>query len=211
MFIRNLKPEELDLIRRVEHFVKDTSREPGGRDPSQVFEVVRLSVEIARRVQHPVHPLILVLTALFHDLGTRLIGEHPVSGFVGATVAENFLKVSGVSDLERMQIVRAVAMCGALGIMTPETVEERIVADARRLDRMGMVGLLRTLTAQRQSPDAFFQERMAECQRDYEGLFFEESRQLGEPLYNQSRLLSESLQKVYGLRPVSIDQIVLPQ
>ena len=210
MFIRNLKPEELDLIHRVEMFITDSARAKG-RDPSNVFEVVRLSVEIARRVPHPVHPLIVTLTAMLHDLGTRLLGETPIAGFVGAAVAESFLKVTGVSDLERMQIVRAIAMCGSLAVMNPETVEEKIVADAQRLDRMGMVGLIRSLLATEQPAEEFFRERVTACQADFEGLFYEESRQIGEPLYSQSKILAESLEKIYRLRPVSLDQIVLPQ
>ena len=210
MFIRNLKPEELDLIHRVELFVTDSAR-GRGRDPSNVFEVVRLSVEIARRVPHPVHPLIVVLTGMLHDLGARLIGEMAIAGFVGAAVAESFLKVTGVSDLERIQIVRAVAMAGSLAVMNPETVEEKIVADAQRLDRMGMVGLIRSLLATKQPAEELFRDRVATCQADFEGLHYEESRQIGEPLYNQSKILAESLEKIYRLRPVSLDQIVLPQ
>lgn len=210
MFIRNLKADELDLIHRVELFVTDSARGKG-RDPSNVFEVVRLSVEIARRVPHPVHPLIVTLTAMLHDLGNRLMGDASIAGFVGAAVAESFLRVTGVSDLERMQIVRAIAMCGSLTLMNPETIEEKVVADAQRLDRMGMVGLIQSLLTTQSPAEEFFRERVQACQADYEGLFFEESRQIGEPLYNQAKILAESLEKIYRLRPVSLDQIILPQ
>ena len=210
MFIRNLKPDELDLIHRVELFVSDSGK-TRGRDASNVFEVVRLSVEIARRVPHPVHPLIVVLTAMLHDVGARLLGDGPLSGFVGASVAESFLRVTGVSDLERIQIVRAVAMAGSLSVMNAETVEEKLVADAQRLDRMGMVGLIRSLLVTDRPAEEFFRERVSACQSDFEGLHFDESRQIGEPLYSQSKILAESLEKIYRLRPVSLDQIVLPQ
>jgi HD superfamily phosphodiesterase len=210
MFHRNLRPEELDLIHRVEMFVKETDRREG-RDPSHVFEVIRLAVEIARRVPHAVHPLVLVLTVLFRELGNRLTGDTPVGGFVGAAVAESFLKVTGTSDLERMQIVRAVTMADPSGIMPSETIEEQIVTDAKRLDRMGMVGLVRDLTASWVATDEFLQERLHQLKSDYEKLFFEESRQIGEPLFNQTRILAESLSKAYRLRAQSIDQIVLPQ
>jgi len=211
MFIRNLKSEEVDLIRRVEIFVKDASQTHNGRDPSHVFEVVRLSVEIARRVPHPVHPLILILTCLFQDLGVSIAGDNSVSGFIGAAVAESFLRVAGISDLERIQIVRAVAMAGAFGVMSPETIEEKVVFDALRLNNMGLVGLVKDLQDHLGSPDEYLQERLMSYQADYEALFFEESRQLGEPLYNQSRILAENLAKAFQLRPVSIDQIILPQ
>jgi uncharacterized protein len=211
MFIRNLKSEEVELIRRVEMFVRDSGEKKGDRDPSRVFEVVRLAVEIARRLPHPVHPLIVVLTALFHDLGNRLIGEHSVASFVGASVAESFLRVAGVSDLERMQIVRAVAMSGISGVMNPETIEERIVSDAWRLDRMSMVGLIHGLMGSGKPDEEFFAERIAQTKADFDSLYFDESRTIGEPLYNQSRILSESLEKVFRMRPAGIDQIILPQ
>jgi len=211
MFIRNLKPEEVDLIRRVEIFIKDASRTREGRDPSHVFEVVRMSVEIARRVGHSVHPLILVLTPLFNELGALVTGDSAIAGFVGASLSESYLKVSGVSDLERIQIVRAVALTGTYGVMAPETIEERIVSDAMRLNDMGLVGLVRGIGAHLHDPEEFLQEKLATYQADFEGLFFDESRQLGESLFNQARILAESFSKAFRLRPVSIEQIVLPQ
>ncbi|MBI4860109.1 MAG: hypothetical protein HY815_07570 [Candidatus Riflebacteria bacterium] len=210
MFIRSLKPEEVDLIRRVEIFVRDAARSRAGREPSQAFEVVRLSVEIARRVAHPVQPLILILTAMFNDLGAQIVGEGAVAGFVGASVAESFLRIAGISDLERIQIVKAVGVAGAPDVMTPETMEERIVADAGMLEKMGLVGLVRGLSEHWHAPDEYIQERLASCQSEYEGLYFDESRQIGEPLYNQMKILSENLSKAFRLRPLSVEQIVLP-
>lgn len=209
MFSRSLKSDEVELLHRIAGFIKETAARKAA-DVSHSFEVVRLSIEIGQKIPHPVNPLVLILTALFHDLGERVAGESPVSGFVGAALAESLLRVTTVSDVDRMRIVRAVALAGPREIIPPESTEEKVVADAQRLARMGIMGVLQMALQSGAAGTHILHERLTRARTDYEGLHFDESKRIGEPLYQQTKILTESLEKASRLRPIDLSQIPLP-
>lgn len=211
MFIRPLKSDEMELIKMVECFIRESASDKGAGDPSQTFETVRLALEIGQKIPHPINPLILVLTTLFQDLGRRMTGDTSISGFMAAALSESFLKVTTVTDIDRLQIARAVSKAGARGVVPLDTVEQLVVADCVRLNRLGMIAVVDLLAKIGGDHETALRDHLQECRDTYAALHFEESKELGKPLLEQSEILVESLGRVYSLRPSSLEEIDFPQ
>jgi len=194
----------------VECFITESAAEKNARDPSETFERVRLALEIGQKLPHPVDPLILIMTALFDDLGRRLTGDASISGFMAAAFADSFLKVTSVSDVDRLQIARALAKFGARGVVPLDSVEQMVLSDADKVGRLGMVGVITEVSRASGSRSVALKRYLEKSENQFEGLNFQESKQVAETLFHQTRVLVESLAKSYELRPESLDQIDFP-
>jgi hypothetical protein len=91
-------------------------------------------------------------------------------------------------------------------MIPPETPEEKIVADADTLDRLGLMGLLRGFMGKTgESMDEIMNRYMNKRKHDFEKLHFEFSRQLGDKLQDE---LMEFMIKVEDRLKVRLASIV---
>lgn len=186
MIERGVEPARVELLRRMEAFVRENHRAEGGHDASHVLAVTDYAIRVAREVDAPVDPFILVAGALFHDLGRIGAETALLHGLRGAALARTFLESTEVDGPELEAILRIVARHTPTTGIPPETVEERIVYDADALDRLGLMGMLRGLIGKRGSTGFIIEDRIQKRLGDYDRLHFDVSRRIGEALHRET-------------------------
>ena len=182
MFERNLTRKEVELINQVEKFVREKHRQEEGHDYSHVLAVTEYAIEIAQSISEEVNPFILIIGALFHDLGR--VGTHMsmLHGLWGSSLVREYLNATWVSPSDQEKILRIVSRHSPTTMISPQIVEERIVKDADALDRLGLTGILRGIMGKEGSTSDILVDRMQKRLGDYGKLHFEASRQIGEAL-----------------------------
>ncbi len=187
MFERDLTRREVDLINQVEELIREKHGHEEGHDYSHVLAVTDFAIRIAQEISEEVNPFILIVGALFHDLGR--IGTHTgvLHGLRGATLAREYLTATWVSASDRDKILRIVTRHTPTTMIPPETVEERIVYDADALDRLGIMGMLRGIMGKTGSTEYILEDRMQRRLGDHAKLHFEVSRKIGEALHQETQ------------------------
>lgn len=195
MLERRLVADEVPLVRRAEGFVRDSHRGEGGHDHAHVLAVTDYAIRIAESTEEPADPLVVVLAALFHDLGRIGTDSGAMHGLKGAAVAREWLHSTEVADDVRDRILRAIVRHTPTTAIPPESVEERIVYDADALDRLGIMGMIRGLIGKRGSMAAIIEDRIAKRLGDYDRLHFDVSRRMGEELHADTLAVVDRFRK----------------
>lgn len=212
MFTKHLSEEEVAIIRKIEVFIRDKHDKLQGHDYSHVLAVTKYAIEIAQRIPDSVDPFVLICGALFHDIGRVEATTGRMHGLQGATVADEYLKAVGIGHEIREQIVRIVVRHTETSMLPPETVAEKVVFDADDLDRLGLLGMLRGMMVRNVdwSMQGIIQNRLEKRKKDYQKLYFQASRELGQELYEETLQLIDFIQDSLNKRYHDISKLNLP-
>ena len=212
MFTRHLSEEEVAIIRKIEVFVRDKQDKLQGHDYSHVLAVTKYAIEIAQRIPDSVDPFVLVCGALFHDIGRVEATTGRLHGLRGATIADEYLRAIGIGHEIREQIVRIVVRHTETSMLPPETVAEKVVFDADDLDRLGLLGMLRGMMVRNVdwSMQDIIENRLEKRKKDYQKLYFQVSRELGQELYEETLQLIDFIQDSLNKRCHEISKLNLP-
>jgi uncharacterized protein len=211
MFERKLTQDEVDLIYTIKKFIEKKHSACEGHDYSHVLEVARYSIAIAERIPEKVNPFILIIGALFHDIGRVDATTGNLHGLIGGGITEEFLSTSGVDRETTEKICRIVVRHTETSMLPPETIEEKIVYDADDLDRLGLMGMLRGIMGKTGSIKDILEDRLQKRKKDFERLHFEASRELGRELYNETLLLIKLISNSLNRRINDIEELKLPK
>lgn len=185
MFERPLT-RKVELIEQIETFVRAKHRHEEGHDYSHVLAVTNYAIQIARAIPEEVNPFLLIVGALFHDLGRTTTHTGVLHGLRGATLVREYLSATWITPSDQEKILRIVARHTPTTMIPPETIEERIVYDADALDRLGLMGMLRGLMGKQGSTRAILEDRIQKRLGDFGKLHFEASRQIGQALHQET-------------------------
>lgn len=210
MLTRSLTPKERQLIEGIEAFIRDRHRHTGGHDHSHVLEVLRYSLKIAKAINDPVNPFILICGALFHDIGRTFDHEGSLHGFIGGAITDMYLKATWVNEEDTSKIVRIVVRHTTTSQIPPESIEEKIVYDADGLDRLGLMGLIRDIMGKRSSIRNVIETRSRKHLNDYKQLHFRISRKIGQGLYNETLDVVHHMLNALETRIHDVNDIQIP-
>ncbi len=109
-----------------------------------VIRVERLAERIA--LEEGANLEVVKVAALLHDIGRKK--ETETKGKVchaeyGAKLAERILKKEGFSEEFASRVIKAIKRHRFRGKTPPETLEEKVVFDADKIDSLGAVGIAR--------------------------------------------------------------------
>ncbi|MBN2536580.1 MAG: HD domain-containing protein [Spirochaetales bacterium] len=215
MFSRSLTEDEARRIKLIESFVRNKHKESDSHDFSHVLEVTQYAIKIASRTTESVDPFILICGALLHDIGKTNLTFKSMHGLIGSAIAEEFLDALGYSDPYlkpvRDAICRIVARHTPTTMVPPETAEEKIVFDADCLDRLGVIGVLRGFIGKSGSISEILEDKMKTRIRDYDKLHFEESKEIGSKLNEETLSFVEYIRKELEVRKASIEELELDE
>ena len=218
MFDRRLSRAESDLARLAEGFVRETHRGEGGHDDSHVLAVTDYALRIGERTDETTDPFVVVMGALFHDLGRVGTDTGQLHGLRGAALAREWLLSADVGAPTREAILRVIARHTPTTAIPPETVEERIVFDADALDRLGIMGMLRGLMGKRGSTEHIIEDRIQKRLGDYDRLHLDVSKRMGEALHQETltvvsrfrRALEEEVRQLHRIPWPMADGVDVP-
>jgi uncharacterized protein len=207
-FIRKLTKEEVKIIEKIVDFVEDKHTGPGteGHDYSHILEVVKHSIEIAKRIKDPVDPFILICGALLHDIG-RIEGSYEFHAIDGASRAEEFLESQIEDEFIIEKIERVIVRHSPKSMVSPDSPEEKVVYDADAIDRLGYIGMIRGMMSKKGDIEYVVNNRVKKRLADYGKMFYEESRKLSKHLHEQTKTLSNDLRKSLAVRHKDIMEI----
>ncbi|MBC7190599.1 HD domain-containing protein [Candidatus Aerophobetes bacterium] len=211
MFSRALTKKEIRLIEKIEEFIREKHARCEGHDYSHVLQVTKNAIKIAKKVPYPVDPFILICGALFHDLGRVDQISGILHGLRGASLVDQFLKAIEIDKETGKKIVRIVARHTPTSHLPPETIEEKIVYDADTLDRFGLIGLLRGIIGKKGSLEEIFENVIVKRSQDYNKLIFEESKQIGREIYEETLSFIQKLKRDLDSRLKGIKELPIPE
>ena len=178
MFARPLTAQEADLVEKITEFVKAKHECCEGHDHSHVLMVTRLAIEVAEQVAEPVDPFIVIVGALFHDLGRVGATTGTLHGLAGAAVAHEYLAAVLDDDETVAKVARVVARHTPTSNLPPETLEEKIVYDADTMERFGWIGVLRGVMGREGSIEDILQTVIRKRAADYDTLLLPVSKRM---------------------------------
>ena len=210
MFERKLTRKEVELIKEIEAFIKDKHSQAQGHDHSHVLQVTRYAIQIAEAIPDEVNPFILICGALLHDIGRigTITGE--LHGLRGATITDEYLESTWVGADARKKISRIVTRHTPTSMISPHSIEEKIIYDADALDRLGLMGMLRGIMGKSGSIESILTDRMQRRAGDYDQLYFEESQRIGERLQAKTVKVIKSFREALDKRAEQIAHIEWP-
>ena len=210
MFERKLTRKEVELIEEIEAFIKDKHSQAQGHDYSYVLQVTRYAIQIAEVIPDEVNPFILISAALFHDIGRIGTITGVLHGLRGATIADEYLESTWVSADVRKKISRIITRHTPTSMISPKSVEEKVIYDADALDRLGLMGMLRGIMGKSGSIEDILTDRMQKRAGDYDKLYFEESQRMGEQLQTKTVQVIKSFREALDKRAEQIAHIEWP-
>jgi uncharacterized protein len=210
MFERKLEQKEVKLIHKIIGFIELKHSGSEGHDYSHVLEVVRYSIQIAERISDKVDPFILIVGALFHDIGRVDAPSGQLHGLMGGSIAEEFLDTTWVDEKTVKKICSIVVRHTPTSMLPPQTTEEKIVFDADALDRMGLMGMLRGIMGKAGSIKEILENRLEKRKNDFSLLHYKESKELGRAMYKETLLLIKLIGNSLKRRIHNIEEIRLP-
>ena len=209
MFTRNLKKEEVELIKKMERFVRKNHSGMEGHDHSHVLEVTRLSIEIGKRIDAPLDPFVVIFGALLHDIG-RISAPTEVHGLVGASLAEEFLEACRVDREQIGKITRIITRHTPASMIPPEPDAEKVVFDADRIEVLGRIGVLRGAMNKRGSIEDILEFVIRKRSKGFDAMYYDESREISKHLYRDTMDFLEGLRKDLDRRCKHIKNLELP-
>ena len=120
MFERKLTDKEVTLINKIIRFIEQKHSGSEGHDYSHVLEVARYSIQIGERISDKVAPFILIVGALFHDIGRVDAPSGQLHGLLGGGIAQEFLKTTWVDHEKIDKICRIVVRHTPTSMLPPE-------------------------------------------------------------------------------------------
>ncbi|MHA2425451.1 MAG: HD domain-containing protein [Candidatus Thorarchaeota archaeon] len=186
VFERDMTQEEKNILKQMEEFVRHAHAESDSHDYAHVLTVARYTIDIAKNIEEPVDPFVCIAGALLHDIGKTTHEMAHIHGLFGAALAEEFLDGLKLDRKLTEAISRVVVRHTQTSKIPPETPEEKLVADADTLDRLGLMGLLRGFMGKRgESMDEIMNRYMEKRRHDFEKLHFEYSKEIGDALQDE--------------------------
>lgn len=179
VFARQLTPEELEIILKMQDFVQSAHSESNSHDYAHVLSVCRYAIQIGKAIEESVDPFVLCSGALLHDIGkTNDVFSH-IHGLFGGSIAEEFLDGIKINPELRDRICRVVIRHTPTSMIPPITPEEKAVFDADTLDRLGLMGLLRGFIGKEGAMDKIMSTYMKKRKQDFAKLHFKVSQDIG--------------------------------
>ena len=207
MFSRSLTKNEKEILLRIQDFVRRCHAKSDSHDYSHVFMVTRTSIMIAKQINKPVDPFVVIAGALLHDIGKTTSNFSDFHGLFGGSIAEEYLDGIELKKSTRDKICRVVIRHTPTSGMPPITPEEKVVYDADTLDRLGLMGLLRGFIGKEGSMQEILETYLNSRQSDYDKLNYEYSRELGMMGNQELEGFSAVIQKRLDDRMSSIEDI----
>lgn len=209
MFSRSLTPDERQLLKKMESFVKEKHAHLEEHDYSHVLQVTEFAIEIASNIEEEVDPIVVICGALLHDIGRTVSDD--MHGLIGGAMADELLRSLPLTKEEIDRITKVIIRHTPTSHVAPESVEEKIVYDADGLDRLGAMGLLRGFIGKKEESMVEILERyMSKRAKDYDMLFFPVSRKIGKKLDAEMRELISLFTKRLNERKQTVEELQLP-
>ena len=211
MFTRALTQKELEILLKIQEFVRRNHAKSDSHDYSHVFMVTRTAIQISKNIDDPVDPFIVIAGSLLHDIGKTTNDFAGFHGLFGGSIAEEFLEGLEIENSLSEKICRVVVRHTPTSSIPPVTPEEKVVYDADTLDRLGLMGLLRGFIGKEGSMQEILEKYMNRRQLDYEKLNYEYSRDLGMMGAQELEGFSHVIQKRLDDRMSSIEDIFVKE
>jgi len=206
MFARELTADEIRLIDQITEFVRQKHEDCEGHDYSHVLLVARLSIEIAEQVPEEVDPLIVIVGALFHDIGRIGAESGTLHGLSGAAITHEYL-AAVLDDPETIaKVTRIVTRHTPTSDIPPETIEEKIVFDADTMERFGWIGVLRGVMSKSGSIEDILQTVVRKRADDYQRLYLPISREMAGERYQVTLNILGGVERALRERDESLEQ-----
>lgn len=185
VFARHLTKKEIEILLRMQDFVKEAHADSDSHDYSHVFTVCLYSIGIAKNVPDKCDPFIVIAGALLHDIGkTNRVFSH-IHGLLGGGLAEEYLEGLSVMPSLIDAVSQVVVRHTPTSMIPPRTAEEKVVYDADTLDRLGLMGLLRGFVGKEGSMEGILTKYMEKRKADYAKLNYDYSREIGDSLHSE--------------------------
>jgi uncharacterized protein len=211
MLTRALTQKELEILLRIQEFVKRNHAKSDSHDYSHVFMVTRTAIQISKNIDDPIDPFIVIAGSLLHDIGKTTNHFAGFHGLFGGSIAEEFLEGLEIENSISEKICRVVVRHTPTSSIPPVTPEEKVVYDADTLDRLGLMGLLRGFIGKEGSMQEILEKYMSRRQFDYDKLNYEYSRELGMMGAQELEGFSHVIQKRLDDRMSSIEDIFIKE
>ena len=108
MFSRSLTKSEKKILLQIQDFVRRCHAKSDSHDYSHVFVVTRTSIMIAKQIDKPVDPFVVIAGALLHDIGKTTSNFSDFHGLFGGSIAEEYLDGIELRKSTRDKICRVV-------------------------------------------------------------------------------------------------------
>lgn len=207
MFSRSLTKNEKEILLQIQDFVRRCHAKSDSHDYSHVFMVTRTSIMIAKQIDKPIDPFVVIAGALLHDIGKTTSTFSDFHGLFGGSIAEEYLDGIELKKSIRDKICRVVIRHTPTSGIPPKTPEEKVVYDADTLDRLGLMGLLRGFIGKEGSMQEILEKYLNSRQSDYDKLNYKYSRELGAMGNQELEGFSAVIQKRLDDRMSSIEDI----
>jgi HD superfamily phosphodiesterase len=208
-FVRKLSNDEKAVLKRLEKFVKHAHAESDSHDYAHVLTVTKYAIDIALNIDEVIDPFVCIAGALLHDIGKTTPTYAHIHGLLGGALAEEFLDGLKLERDKTEAISRIVVRHTMTSMIPPETTEEKIVADADTLDRLGLMGLLRGFMGKTgESMDEIMNRYMNKRKHDFEKLHFEYSKQIGDTLQDELMEFMIKVEERLKFRLASIEDLL---
>ena len=176
-------------------------------DYAHVFVVTRTAIKIAKKIDEPCDPFVVIAGSLLHDIGKTNSTFASFHGLFGGSIAEEFLEGIEVDQEISDRVCRVIVRHTPTSAIPPVTPEEKVVFDSDTLDRLGLMGLLRGFIGKEGSMQEILEKYMTRRQTDYDKLNYDYSRELGMAGSQELEGFSHVIQKRLDDRMRSIDGI----
>lgn len=159
-------------------------------DREHVYRVLYNALDLAK-TENNVDYEVLIAACLLHDIGRREQFEDPslCHAMVGSEKAYDFLMKQGFGEAFARKVKRCIAAHRYRTDCQPETLEEKILFDADKLDVAGAVGIARTLIYKGIVSEPLYSlgpdGRVSTGENDTEPSFFQEYKYKLETLYSK--------------------------
>jgi HD superfamily phosphodiesterase len=207
MFIRKLEPIEILIIEKVIEFVRAKHSKEEGHDYSHVLEVCRWSMEIGEKIEEPVDPFIAICGALLHDIGRVGAPNGNFHGIDGGARAEEFLENLIDDPQTILKITKIIVRHTPTSMIPAQSTEERLVCDADTIERLGLMGMVRGIMGKKGSMKSIIEDRIKKRMEDFDKLYFEYSKQIAKPFYEETKQTVHILEQYLSERLKEIQDI----
>lgn len=172
-------------------------------DREHVYRVLYNALDIAK-TETNVDYDVLIAACLLHDIGRREQFENPAKchAMVGSEKAYDFLMKQGFEEGYAKKVKRCIVSHRYRTDCQPETLEEKILFDADKLDATGAMGIARTLIYKGIVSEPLYSlgtdGMVSTGEDDAEPSFFQEYKYKLESLY--SKFYTERAAEIAGER-----------
>jgi len=193
VFKRKLTNKEKKIIEKIICFIEKKHHKAEGHDYSHVLEVCKHSIEIGRKIKEDIDPFILICGALMHDIGRINATTGEFHGIDGGSRAEEFLESLIDHTKTIRKITKIVVKHTPTSMIKPSSPEEKVVFDADALERLGFMGMIRGIMGKKGTMEEIIEDRINKRLKDYDKLFYKESRIQGKKLHKETLKIVHNL------------------